>query len=385
MASRREFLSGAAASLIVLCNPSAVLAAGEVIQSPALINTVSGQEADKKHLPSLEERISFLTRRSAFKRDRGGERTLFEISGIHNNPYPGGIEDIDLFLTDVVKFGFKPTGHKTLNPTRELILKSAEHKIPMVARIQTEDGLFHKDQLKELVTNLLESYRDPQIPVSIQIGNEPNLGNADTGDKFYEPEEYAEKMVLPSIGFIAEESGGRIKSITPPIAPNPTDPEAYLHGYSPAQYLYYLLLPLAERYSIKFILDNVKIGGNYYIFHPGQKPWDEIRKLAIGVAFDAFKTFIPTVALEGGLNQESTPGREFTHEQASIPVKASAEKMPPDIDAVLSEHFWWIYRGGNIYDFTLCEWVNKNGEYNPEALTAIKTAEKFSSKRPSTN
>lgn len=379
MATRREFIAVFAASVIsTISDPRASFAQESAPQhEQAGPGNIFIQPDTRKDLPTLPERIWYLARRNALKRSRrgGSNQTLFDISGMHNGPYSGGVGDIDRFLDDIGKFGFGLTGHKTLNPTRELIAASASRGIPMVARIQTEDGLFREDQFEELVVSLLKHYKNTDLPVAIQVGNEPNLGNADTGENFYEPAEYAEKAVIPAIDFIYRRSGGRIKSITPPVAPNPTDPEAYLYGYPYMGYLYGMLSKVAEVFPANFIRQKVLLGANYYIYKPGQKPWEEIRKLAIGIGFDAFKTFIPTIGLEAGMNQESTPGRYFTHDEAAITTETLLkETLPPDIDEVLSKFFWWIYNGGEIYDFTLCEWVNPAGEYNPEALAAIKIA-----------
>lgn len=326
---------------------------------------------------SIEKRLGYLTN-SAVSAGETVQKTVFEVTGIHNGATPGGFLDHNRFLKDVVELGFQRMGHKTFikydsydqTLFENLVKESSSRGIPLAVRLQSKDGLFDQELTRRVIDLLMNHYGNTPFPVYLQTGNEPELANDETKGVFYQPEDYAQKLIIPSIKFIFEQTKGRIKYITPPVAPNPTHPDAVLHGYTYPQYLKGMLTPLRGEFDPEFIQQNLLLGGNYYIFGRDQAPWNEIIKLAVGVAYDALGVFVKTVGTEWGLNQENRPGRYFTLEEtASIVTNFLSLKVPPAISQILDRGFLWIYNGGGIYDFKFAELVKDSGEYNPVAIS----------------
>lgn len=345
------------------------------------LKQVAPPAEDESQPFSISARVAFLRSQAVMMGVDEGP-TLVLATGIHNGAMPGGYHDVDRFLTDVDRLGFAGVGQKTFfkydridevdkdgEPKLEKIVKlSAEKRYPLFLRIQSETGLFDEKITGRAVGAMLKYYGDTDIPLYLQTGNEPELGNDETRGVLYAPAEYSQKLVIPSIKFLDKEAQGRVLYVTPPVAPDPYDPEKVMNGFTYPGFLQAMLSPIAEEFEPAFIERNICIGGNYYVFGKDQTPWEEITKLAIGVGYDGLGVFAKTVGTEFGLNQEGGEGRHFDLEEtARINHDLLTLRMPLEISQIFDRGFLWIYNGGGIPDFRFAELVNDAGGYNPVA------------------
>jgi len=252
------------------------------------------------------------------------EHTTFERFGIHDTPNIGGSMNVTEAFKDFRDLGVKWV--LAIDPSENFLAAARKSGIPIIIRTFFGNNEFDPDLLKKKLDKYTTFVKNPII----QLFNEVNLTQVETGGREVTPEVHIERDFIPAAKHVIERGG---KVLITPVAQRAITPS----GITDLDYKRRMNQALANHPDFAHLIPFIYDAEHSYIFSPGENPQAWERRIH-QENLDAFGLPMPIFITEKGLSQEQDTkfdGATYAKEVTRMLRMSSLPQIP-----IASEIFW---------------------------------------------